>query len=46
MHYLNGLHPLGLIRFDPVKITVVMPSSLDLGATKTASTKSKDNPIK
>ena len=39
MRYLNGWHPFEAIRFDLVKITVAMPSSSDLGATKTASTK-------
>ena len=41
MRYLNGWHPFELIRFYPVQIT--MPSSSDLGAIKSASTKTKVN---
>ena len=39
MCHLNGWHPFESIRFDLVS----MPSSSDLGATKTASTKTKSN---
>ena len=47
MCYLNGWHPFESIGFDLVKITMwAMPSSSDLGATKTASTKTKSNSIK
>ena len=46
MCFLNGWHPFEIIRFDLVKIKyVAMPSSSDLGATKTASTKTKSNSI-
>ena len=45
MHYLNGWHPFESIRFDLCEnYYVAMPNS-DLGATKTASTKSKSNSI-
>ena len=39
MRYINGWHPFEAIRFDLVKIT----SSSDLGATKSASTKTSLN---
>ena len=46
MRYLNGWHPFESIRFDLVKnFYVAMPSSSDLGATKTASTKTKSKSI-
>ena len=41
MRYLNDWHHFETIGFDLVKITVAMPGSSDLGATKTASTKTK-----
>ena len=41
MRYLNSWHPFESIRF----VLVAMPNSSDLGATKTASTKTKSNSI-
>ena len=47
MRYLNGWHPFESIRFDLDKnYYVAMPSSSDLGAKKTASTKTKSNSIR
>ena len=47
MRYLNGWHPFESIRFDLVKnYYVAMPSSSDLGATQTASTKTKSNSMR
>ena len=45
MRYLNGWHPFESIRFSCENYYVPMPSSSDLGATKTASTKTKGNPM-
>ena len=46
MSYLNGWHPFESIRFDLEKNTMWRwVVSSDLGATKTASTKTKSNSI-
>ena len=43
MCYLNGWHPFESIRFDSIEnYYVAMPSSSDLGATKTAFYENKE----
>ena len=42
MRYLNGWHPLNRLVRSCENENVVIPSSADLGATKTASTKPKN----
>ena len=43
MRYLNGQHPLNPLDSVCENYYVAMPSSSDLGVTKTASTKTKSN---